>query len=280
MADRLPRTGDTVAGCLLEERLGRGSTGTVFRARGPGSTPVAVKLVGGPQGLDERSLRRFERERTSLQAVRHPNVIRVLAAGVHCRHGYLVTELLQGHTLAERVRSGPLVREELALAGQQLLAAVGAIHQAGILHRDLTPTNVFLQPGRLVILDFGLARLVGEPTLTRSRSVLMTISYAPPERFRGEALSPAADIYVAALLLFEMATGRRPFARRQANRIAAAHLMESPPSACDRNPRLPRLLDRVLDRGLRKDPSDRYPDAASFEADWCFVTGAPEDPAR
>ncbi|MBI4862248.1 MAG: serine/threonine protein kinase [Candidatus Riflebacteria bacterium] len=271
-----PGTGDRVGGYRLERKLGSGGTGTVFVARRSAtSRPVALKILHGLQGEPREPGRQFANQRRLLESVDHPNVVRVLGGGVDGPVPFLVMELVVGPTLRRRLQRGPLVGSALSTAGEQLLSALSSIHDAGIVHRDLTPSNLILQEGRLVVLDFGLARLVGDETVTRSRGILMTVAYAAPERFRGLALTALSDIYQAGLVLFEMATGSPPFTGRDPSSLATAHLTRPPPAARALDPGLPPLIDRVLDKALRKVPEERYADAASFRDDWLFVLSPP-----
>jgi len=263
--------GDTVGGYRLVKRLGRGGTGTVYAAaRGAGPPRFAVKVLALDDATrDGPAL--FERERHLLAEIAHENVVRLLDSGRDAGASYLVMELLEGETLRARLARGRLEGPELARAGRELLAALTAIHARGILHRDLTPANLMLVAGRLVVLDFGLARLVGDATITASRGIRLSLAYAPPERFRGEPQSVASDIYQTGLVLFEMATGRPAVAADDPSRLATAHLMKTAPSARAQVPSLPPLFDHLIARCLRKAPEERYASAPAVLEDWAFL---------
>ena len=264
--------GDTVGGWKLARKLGRGGTGTVYEASHesrPGR--FAVKVLA----LDDRAVPEgrgmFERERHLLAAVAHPNVVRLVDSGTVDTSSYLVMELVEGETLRARLARGRLTGRALARAGTELCSALAAIHAAGILHRDLTPSNLMLRDDALIVLDFGLARVVGDATVTASRGIRMSLAYAPPERYQGEPQTIASDVYQAGLVLFEMATGRRVFPDEDPSRLATAHLLERVPSARALVPDLPPLIERLFDRALRKKPGERYADARALLEDWSFL---------
>lgn len=279
--------GDSVGGWILTRKLGRGGTGTVYEATHPeraGRFAVKVLALADRGPTDGRAL--FERERHLLAAVEHPHVVRLLDSGTDGRASYLVMDLIEGETLRARLDRGRLPRALLIRTGRELLAALSAIHAAGILHRDLTPSNLMLKDERnkespdrsptppLVVLDFGLARVVGDATVTASRGIRLSLAYAPPERFQGQPQDKQSDLYQAGLVLFEMATGRRPFPDDDPGRLATAHLLKPPPSAYALAPDLPPLLDRVFERALRKKPRERYASAEALREDWEFLLSA------
>lgn len=264
--------GDRLGGWLLTKKLGRGGTGTVYEAAHadrPGRHAVKVLALDGEHAVEGQRL--FERERHLLASVKHPHVVRLVDSGTDGRASYLVMELIEGETLRARLDRGRLPRSLLARAGGELLEALAAIHAAGILHRDLTPSNLMLRDEHLHVLDFGLARVVGDATVTASRGIRLSLAYAPPERFQGTAQEVASDLYQAGLVLFEMATGRRPFVEDDPSKLATAHLMKAPPSAHAFVPDLPPLLDRLFERALRKVPKDRYQSAAAMAEDWSYL---------
>lgn len=269
MSPRLT-AGDVLGEWRLVRKIGRGATGTVFEATGPRlAQAVAVKVLALDVGTGDASA--FEREAKVLASVKHPHVVALLDAGTAAGAHYLVMELLTGETLAGRLARGRPARNEAARIGHELAGALGAIHKAGVLHRDLTPANLMLRGESLVVLDFGLARLVGDSTITRSRGVRLSLAYAPPERFSGAPTTPASDLYQAGLVLFELATGRHPFAGMDPSQLATAHLMRPPPKARELAADLPPLIDRFFDRALRKDPRERYSSAEAMAEDWKFL---------
>lgn len=265
--------GERLGGWLLTRKLGKGGTGTVYEAAHadrPGRHAIKV-LALDDSGEGQRL---FERERHLLAAVQHPHVVRLVDSGIEGRSSYLVMELIEGETLRARLERGRLPATLLARAGAELLTALSAIHKAGILHRDLTPSNLMLRDEHVYLLDFGLARVVGDATITASRGIRLSLAYAPPERFQGKPQEVASDLYQAGLVLFEMATGRRAFALDDPSKLATAHLMKPPPSALALQPALPPLLDRLFERALRKSPEDRYQSAEAMAEDWTYLLAA------
>lgn len=276
MTRTAPVEGDVLGRWRLGRPIGRGGSGVVFEARPEtGGEPVAVKVLH-PLGAETAGDRkRFAAECRLLARIAHPNVVRVLETGEAGGRLYLVSELLGGGTLARLLTAGALPAPRLKRTGEELLSALAALHGAGILHRDLTPFNVLFRGEEAVLVDFGLAQLVGEETLSRARGVRTTVAYAPPERLRGEACGPAADVYQAGLVLFEMATGRRCFDGETLRELVSAQLDAEPSPATRWAPALPPLVDRVLARALRKNPLERYAGVAEMLDDWVFVMGSP-----
>lgn len=268
----LVQPGSTVDGYRLEALLGRGAARSVWRARSKeGGTPVALKLLEALD-LNKPAMRaRFLREAEFLASVSQPSVVKIQHAATVGARPYLVMEMLSGVSLREQLAVGALSRGELMKFGDELLDALASIHEAGIVHRDLTPSNLMCTPQRLVVVDFGLARLVGDAILSRSRGIVATLAYSPPERIQGHAHTRAGDVYQAGLVLFEMATGRVPFPEGAPSALATAHMLTPPPLACSLRKDLPELLDRVLDRALRKNPADRYRGIRLMQRDWRFL---------
>lgn len=264
--------GDSLSEWKLVRKIGRGATGTVFEATGPRlAQPVAVKVLALEVEPGGAGASAFEREAKVLASVKHPHVVALLDAGTAQGAHYLVMELVTGETLAARIARGRVPPGEAARTGNELLSALAAIHRAGVLHRDLTPANLMLRGESLVVLDFGLARLVGDSTITKSRGIRMSLAYAPPERFSGQPTTQASDLYQAALVLFELATGRHPYAGMDPSQLATAHLMRPPPKARELAPDLNPLIDRFFDKALRKDPRERYAAAEAMAEDWQFL---------
>src|SRR5262245_25083143 len=208
-------------------RLGSGGMGEVYRARDPRlGREVAIKVL--PEEVaDRRHLHRFEQEARAAGALNHPSVLAVHDVGTHEGAPYVVSELLQGHTLRARLEGGALpVRKALDLA-LQIARGLAAAHDKGIVHRDLKPDNVFVtEDGRVKILDFGLAKLTRrEPPVedgrtredvTESGTVAGTAGYMSPEQVRGEAVDHRSDIFSFGAVLYEMLTGARAFRRDSA----------------------------------------------------------------
>jgi len=208
-----PHLGPTVGGrWRLGPRLGQGGMADVYRATDEldGGRPVAVKLL---RSSDPALARRLAREAAALESFEHPNLVRLLGTGVDDGRPYLVTELVEGPTLAARLRRGPLLPSEAATVGAALGSGLAYVHGRGVVHRDLKPANVLLGPGsRVRLADFGIARLVDQASMTGTDTTLGTTAYMAPEQLHDREVGPAADVWSLGLVLLEGLTGRTQFA--------------------------------------------------------------------
>lgn len=255
---------------LLEEPLGRGATGTVWRARQretagaeaavagqPGET-VAIKVLKEELANDADVVMRFLRERSVLLRLTHPNIVRVRDLVVEGDLLALVMDLVEGPDLHRQLReSGPFTPVAAALLTAQIADALGASHADGVVHRDLKPANVLLkqQGGELhpMLTDFGIARLADSPGLTRTHEFVGTPAYIAPESAEGRPQTSAVDIYGAGILLYELVTGRPPFSGGSALEVLHQHLSAEP----RRPSTVPDPLWTVIERCLRKNPDQR-----------------------
>ncbi|MFC9338143.1 serine/threonine-protein kinase [Streptomyces sp. NPDC057020] len=261
---------------LLEEPLGRGATGTVWRARQretagaeaavpgqPGET-VAIKVLKEELANDADIVMRFLRERSVLLRLTHPNIVRTRDLVVEGDVLALVMDLVEGPDLHRYIRdSGPLTPVAAALLTAQIADALAASHADGVVHRDLKPANVLLaeQGGQMhpMLTDFGIARLADSPGLTRTHEFVGTPAYVAPESAEGRPQTSAVDIYGAGILLYELVTGRPPFAGGTALEVLHRHLSEEP----RRPSTVPGPLWTVIERCLSKDP-ERRPSAVNL----------------
>ncbi len=257
--------------------LGAGGMGEVYRALDTRlGRDVAVKVL--PEGLakDPDRLRRFEQEARTIAALNHPNILGIHDIGTHDGAPFLVSELLEGQTLREKLEAGPLpVRRsiEYALGIAQGLAAA---HEKGIVHRDLKPENVFItRDGRVKVLDFGLAKLVrpeeSHDTVATLASpatlpgmVLGTVGYMSPEQVRGESSDARSDIFSFGAVLYEMLTGKRAFKRETSAETMTAVLREEPPELNETGWQGPLGLQRILTRCLEKSVERRFQSASDL----------------
>ncbi|NUS12053.1 MAG: serine/threonine protein kinase [Streptomyces sp.] len=255
---------------FLEEPLGRGATGTVWRARQreaagaeaavqgqPGET-VAIKVLKEELASDPDIVMRFLRERSVLLRLTHPNIVRVRDLVVEGDLLALVMDLVEGPDLHRYLReNGPFTPVGAALLTAQIADALAASHADGVVHRDLKPANVLLRQngGQMhpLLTDFGIARLADSPGLTRTHEFVGTPAYVAPESAEGRPQTSAVDIYGAGILLYELVTGRPPFSGGSALEVLHQHLSSEP----RRPSTVPDPLWTVIERCLRKNPDDR-----------------------
>ncbi|MDQ6653803.1 MAG: protein kinase, partial [Acidobacteriota bacterium] len=263
----------------LEERLGIGGMGTVYRARHLLiDRPVAVKVLNQRFVEDEAARTRFRREARAAGRLQHTNAVTVTDFG-ESRDGsvYLVMELLEGRNLRDVLaKEAPLEAARSVSLMLQISAAVAAAHGAGIIHRDLKPANIFIVqradvPAVVKVLDFGIAKLAAESydddepnPLTQIGAMIGTPRYMSPEQCNGAELTPAADVYSLGIILYEMLTGAVPFSGTSPLAIAMKHTSEAPRSPRDFVSSIPPALEEIVLHALEKRPQDRPSNAAEF----------------
>jgi Tol biopolymer transport system component len=273
--------------------LGAGGMGEVFRARDTRlKREVAIKVLPQALSLDPERLRRFEQEALATAALNHPNILAVFDIGTNEGSPYVVSELLEGETLRERLRSGSIaVRKTLDYA-LQIAHGLAAAHEKGIIHRDLKPENLFItKDGRVKILDFGLAKLTqaesGDhtslPTMTHVTevgTVLGTAGYMSPEQVRGVAVDARSDIFSFGVILYEMISGKRAFHRDTAADTMSAILKEDPPDFAETNRNVSPALERIVQHCLEKNPEARFHSASDIAFDLEHLSGISGTTAR
>ncbi len=258
----------------IQSPLGAGGMGEVYRARDPRlGREVAIKVLPASLSADPPRLQRFEQEARSASALNHPNILVVYDVGTHDGAPYLVTELLEGETLRERLLDGSLPPRKALEYGVQLGQGLAAAHERGIIHRDLKPDNIFLcRDGRCKILDFGLAKLVApEPQdatstgltspYTEEGVVMGTAGYMSPEQVRGQKADPRSDIFAFGTVLYEMLSGRRAFAGPTGADTASAILKEDPADLLAGNRKITPALNGIVRHCLEKNPDERFQSA-------------------
>jgi eukaryotic-like serine/threonine-protein kinase len=250
--------------------LGRGGMAEVREARDLVlGRRVAVKVLHATLADDPAFIERFRREATAVAALNHPSLVGIFDAGSDGDTRYLVMEYLEGQTLAdvlrERGRLEPARAVEVGIAAAEALEAV---HQAGLVHRDVKPANIMVTPrGGVKLMDLGIARAADATSLTATQSVIGTAAYLSPEQARGLPADARSDLYSLGCVIYEAAAGRRPFQGDSAVSVALQHVNDDPPAPSHLVDGLPEGLDAVLARALAKDPDRRYATAAEMAAD-------------
>ena len=276
--------GETVTHYRILDKIGEGGMGVVYRAEDTRlGRQVAVKFLSAKLAQDAVALERFQREARAASSLSHPHICALYDIGRHGDLPFLVMELLDGTTLRRRLAHGPLPMQTVLDFGVQIAEALDAAHHLRLVHRDIKTANIFVTDrGQIKMLDFGLAKLahprgtavdpfsdtvLASPTNTDSGQTLGTLSYMSPEQARGQDLDARSDLFSFGVVLYEMATGREPFAGRTSALIfdAILHQPARPPSAL--NPHLPAEFDHIIAKALEKDRDLRYQTAGELRAD-------------
>jgi hypothetical protein len=266
--------GDRIGDYEVESRIGAGGMGVVYRARDLRlGRAVAIKVLRAHLSVDPKRLRQFEQEAKAAAAINHPNILAVYQMGMFKGAPYLVSEYLEGETLRDELRRGPLAQPRLLELAEQMADGLSSAHQRGIIHRDLKPENLHVSSeGRVRILDFGLAKLLERDeqvvrSETRTGGVAGTAAYLSPEQIRGEKLDPRTDVFSLGVTLCEMCTGRRPFDGETSGLVIDAILNRHPQDPAETNPQIHPELSRIISKALEKDREVRYQSAAEIRAD-------------
>ena len=264
------RIGSEFVGYRIDELIGRGGMGVVYRAYDLRlKRTVALKLMAPELALDQRFRERFAREAELAMSLEHPNVVPIHDAGDIDGRLYLAMRYVEGTDLRALLRAEGALdpARALAICGQ-VANALDAAHAKGLVHRDVKPSNVLLDASEHVYLaDFGLTRRLDEQGAPagEGRSV-GTPAYLAPEQIEGGSIDGRTDVYSLGCLLYECLTGETPFARGSRLAVAWAHLEEEPPSASERRPELPEAIDAVIRKAMAKEPEDRYTTCAALIA--------------
>jgi len=262
--------GRTLGHYRVLEQIGAGGMGIVYRAHDERlERDVALKVLPPGTLAEEAVRRRFRKEALTLSQLNHPNIASVYDFDTQDGVDFLVMELIQGETLGEKLAAGALGEKEISRLGTQLAQGLAAAHEQGVVHRDLKPGNLRLtSDGRLKILDFGLATLrrperadASTVSMTETRGLAGTLPYMAPEQLRGEKADARSDIFSAGVVLYEMATGRRPFAQ------PADTLLNPPPAPSAANKKVSAGLEGIILKALDKEPERRYQSSREVAVD-------------
>ncbi len=249
----------------LDRRISSGGMGEVWAALDTLlDRTVAVKLLRDELASRPGFRERFRDEARALAALAHPSVVAVYDYDEQDGTAFLAMELVDGEPLSARVRRGSLGVTETMAVVAQAAAALAAAHAAGLVHRDVKPANLLLRAdGRLVVTDFGIARLLDDPSRTEVGTVVGTVTYMSPEQLRGSPVTPASDLYSLGVVAYECLTGTRLFSRRDSIAVAMAHLYEPVPAM---PPDVPAPVQELVTALLQKDPAQRPASAADVAA--------------
>src|SRR5438552_5780959 len=260
------------------EQLGAGGMGEVYLAQDTRlGRKVALKMLPADLTAEDERVRRFQQEARAASALNHPNIITIYEIAEMDSRRFMATEFIDGETLFERLKAGLMTLNDAVDVAVQVTSALCAAHQAGIVHRDIKPGNIMLRTDGIVkVLDFGLAMLterkddgVEATTLVKTRqgTVMGTPHYMSPEQARGQKMDARTDIFSLGVVLYEMLTGRVPFAGQTMTDVLASILMLEPPSLSQSAPEAPEDLQRIVHSALRKDKEERYQTSAELLID-------------
>jgi serine/threonine-protein kinase len=262
-----PQVGDRLGPYRLEEVLGQGGMGMVFRAvREPEGSVCALKVLRADVAADPISQKRFAHEVRAASEVTHRHLVPILDAGEIDGVHYLASAYVAGDTLSGRIRAvGPLPVSDIGVLTADVASALDALHAKGLVHRDVKPSNILLdESGDAMLTDFGLSRGHAYTALTQAGQVVGTLDYLAPELIRGAKATPASDIYALGCVVYEMLTGEPPFAHRSSFEVGVAHLEEDPPDPTTSRADVAGPFAWAVLQALNKAPDERPSTATMY----------------
>jgi predicted Ser/Thr protein kinase len=264
--------GRSIAGRYkIEELLGKGGMSVVYKAFDPNlQRPVAIKMIHAHLSQNPEFVGRFEAEAAAVAKLRHPNIVQVYDFNHDGEAFYMVMELVEGESLFDRLEQLNKDQETLSIKDSihymlNVSEAADYAHQKMMYHRDIKPANVIITPqNQAVLMDFGIAKIVGGQTFTQAGAVIGTVKYMAPEQIRGEKSDQRADIYAIGVMLFELLAGRAPFDAGSATTLMMMHLKDPVPNLQEIKPSVPANLVKIVEKALEKDPENRYHSAGDL----------------
>ena len=261
--------GKTISHYKILEKIGEGGMGVVYKAEDTKlKRTIALKFLPPEMMREKESKGRFIQEAQAAAALSHPNICIVYEIDEADGHNFIAMEYIEGHSLKEKIASGPVgIDEALDIVGQ-MAEGLGEAHQKGIVHRDIKPANIMLtQRGQAKIMDFGLAKLEWGVALTKTATIMGTVAYMSPEQAQGEKVDLRTDIWALGAVLYEMLSGERPFKSAHDQAVIYSILKVAPKSISKLRKNVPSELDHLVLKCLEKDPNDRHKNMASFYSD-------------
>lgn len=260
-------SGQRIKDYLVGAFLAQGTTGDIYQARSPQGTQVAMKVLNRKLAEDGEFQRRFLREIRLTQVVQHEGIVPILDYGYENNVLFLVTKLIHGPSLQEKMKRTPPSLEEVRHILHDIAPALHAGHEQDIIHRDIKPSNILYDEieKKYYLADFGFSKRPGiDETLTEAGIVVGTPYYISPEAIMGEPLGPYSDVYSFAVMVYELLVGVLPFQHNKLYQISMAHLQLPPPRMIIHHPEFPPIIETVVMKGLAKKPAERYATMLDF----------------
>ena len=270
--------GSVISHYKIVSELGRGGMGIVYKAQDTRlDRSVAIKMLPSQQLASEDEKARFFREAQASAALNHPHIATVFEIDEEDNQSFIVMEYVDGPSLKDRIEEGPLKLDDAIRLAIQIASGLEAAHEAGIVHRDIKPANVMLtKKGEAKIMDFGLAKLSDQTTLTKTGTTLGTAAYMSPEQARGEKVDARSDIFALGVVIYEMIAGRMAFQGAYAEAVVYSILNVDPDPLTSLRTGVPMELERFVDKALAKNPSERYQGATDLIVDLKYLGKAVE----